>query len=62
MLTSQYSSYEDVKIELESYLNEMGLGRDRQPSAARPKSPRASITDKITLALIPLLTAFVFVA
>ena len=62
MLTSEFHQYEDVKVELESYLNEMGLGRNREPGAARPVSPRASFTDKITLALIPLLTAFVFVA
>ena len=62
MLMSEGYRYEDVKLELDSYLNEMGLGRNREPGAARPPSPRVSIADKVTLALIPLLTAFVLVA
>ena len=62
MLMSETYRYEDVKIQMDSYLNEMGLGKDRVPGAARPRSPRVSVTDKVALALIPLLTAFVFVA
>ena len=62
MLMSETYRYEDVKIQMDSYLNEMGLGKDRVPGAARQRSTRASITDKVTLALIPLLTVFVVVA
>ena len=57
MLISQPYHYEDVKVELERYLNEKGPGRNREPGATRPMSLRV----KVALALIPLLIALGFV-
>ena len=61
MLTSPYHHYEDLRIELHSYMNEMGLSRNRQRGAPRPMSRRLSISDRIAIALIPLLVAFALV-